>query len=291
MTYQTSFFSPCKVNYMLAITGVRPDGFHNLVSLVAPTRFGDEIFIEEAGEDSIECNLEGVPCDESNLVMKAAAVFRRATMMNRFFKFNLVKKVPHGAGLGGGSSNAATALLALNQICGYPLSNGELERLSALIGSDCPLFLRGKPVVMRGRGELLEDLPENAQNLIASLKLLIFKPNFSINTGWAYKTMKESGKMYISEQEAEDALLSWIKNPAIENLPLVNNMQIPAFEKFPALEAVLNFIRNEYNLPCLMSGSGSACFAVVNNLQPDALQSLKDAIKKRLGESCFITEA
>lgn len=291
MTYQTSFFSPCKVNYMLAITGVRPDGFHNLASLVAPTRFGDEIFVEEAGEDSIECDLEGVPCDESNLVMKAAAVFRRATMMNRFFKFRLVKKVPHGAGLGGGSSNAAAALLALNKICAEPLSIGELERLSASIGSDCPLFLRGKPVVMRGRGEILEDLPEKAQNLIASLRLLIFKPNFSINTGWAYKTMKEAGNAYVSEDCAESALSAWIKNPMLENLPLFNNMQIPAFAKFPALEAVLNFIRKEYSLPCLMSGSGSACFAIINNLQSDALQSLKDGIRTRLGDSCFMTEA
>ena len=129
------------------------------------------------------------------------------------------------------------------------------------------------------------------ENLISSLKLLVFKPNFSINTGWAYNTMRESGNAYIPEQDAEGVLASWIKNPALENLPLVNNMQVPAFEKFPALEAVLNFIRKEYSLPCLMSGSGSACFAVVNNLKPDALQSLKDAIKKRLGETCFITEA
>ncbi|MBR4597132.1 MAG: 4-(cytidine 5'-diphospho)-2-C-methyl-D-erythritol kinase, partial [Opitutales bacterium] len=220
MTYRKSFFSPCKVNYMLAITGVRADGFHNLLSIVAPTRFGDELFIEEAGEDSITCNLEGVPCDESNLVMKAAAVFRRATMMNRFFKFDLVKKVPHGAGLGGGSSNGAAALLALNKICGEPLSIGELERLSATLGSDCPLFLSGKPVVMRGRGEEVSDLPQEARELVSSLKLLIFKPDFSINTGLAYKRMKEMKNIYIPQAEAEKMFGQWLKNPTIESLPL-----------------------------------------------------------------------
>ncbi len=291
MTYQTSFFSPCKVNYMLAITGVRQDGFHNLVSLVAPTRFGDELFVEEAGEDSITCNLEGVPCDESNLVIKAAAIFRRATMMNRFFKFNLIKKVPHGAGLGGGSSNGAVALLALNKICGEPLSMGELERMSATIGSDCPLFLRENPIVMRGRGEELSNLPKEACDLISSLKLLIFKPAFSINTGLAYKRMKELKTIYIPEEEAEKKLSVWLENPTLENLPLLNNMQIPAFEKFPALEAILNFVRKEYNVPCLMSGSGSACFAIVNNLSTVTLENLKTDIKTRFGESCFITEA
>ncbi|MBO7522069.1 MAG: 4-(cytidine 5'-diphospho)-2-C-methyl-D-erythritol kinase [Opitutales bacterium] len=291
MTYRKSFFSPCKVNYMLAITGARADGFHNLLSVVAPTRFGDELFIEEAGEDSIACNLEGVPCDESNLVMKAAAVFRRATMMNRFFKFELVKKVPHGAGLGGGSSNGAVALLALNKICGEPLSMGELERLSATLGSDCPLFLSGKPVVMRGRGEEVSDLPQKARELIASLKLLIFKPDFSINTGLAYKRMKELKTIYIPSDKAEKMFEEWIKNPTIESLPLVNNMQIPAFEKFPALEAILNFVKKEYKLPCLMSGSGSACFAILNGLDPDALPRLKADIRARLGGSCFIAEA
>ena len=291
MTFLKSFFSPCKVNYMLAITGVRPDGFHNLVSLVAPTRFGDELFIEEAGADSIECNLEGVPCDESNLVMKAAALFRRATMMNRFFKFRLEKKVPHGAGLGGGSSNGAAALLALNKICGEPLSMGELERLSATLGSDCPLFLSGKPVVMRGRGEEVSDLPQSARDLISSLKLLIFKPDFSINTGLAYKRMRELKNIYIPEAEAEKMLEDWLKNPSIESLPLVNNMQIPAFEKFPALEAIINFVKKEHNLPCLMSGSGSACFAITNGRDPEALPRLKAGIRERLGQSCFIAEA
>lgn len=275
---------------MLAITGVRPDGFHNLVSLVAPTRFGDELFVEEAGEDSITCNLDGVPCDESNLVMKAAAIFRRVTMINRFFKFNLIKKVPHGAGLGGGSSNGVVALLALNKICGEPLSMGELERISATLGSDCPLFLKSKPIVMRGRGEELSDLPKKACDILSSLKLLIFKPNFSINTALAYKRMKELKTIYIPEEEAEKNLSYWLENPTTD-LPLINNMQIPAFEKFPALEAILNFIRKEYNLPCLMSGSGSACFVVINNLEADALQKLKTDIKTRLGKSCFITEA
>ena len=284
-------FSPCKVNYMLAINGVRPDGFHNLISIVAPTRFGDTIEISESERDFLTCNLKGVPCDESNLVMKAAALFRQASGLDRHFDFNLIKRVPHGAGLGGGSSNGALALKAINEICGSPLGADKLLELCAKMGSDCPLFLQNKAVVMRGRGELVEDLPDAAAKLISSFKLLVFKPNFSINTGWAYKRMREIASAYIPEAAAEDMFKTFAQNPELETLPLVNNMQIPAFEKFPALEAIIGFVKDKYKVPAIMSGSGSACFAIVNFLDDETLTALKRDIIERLGETCFISEA
>lgn len=276
---------------MLAVNAAREDGFHNLVSLVAPTRFGDEIILTESGEDSISCNLEGVPLDGTNLVMKAAELFRKASGVNRYFRFDLVKKVPHGAGLGGGSSNGATVLLALNKLNDGILSEDELLRLAAILGSDCPMFIKNKPLVMRGRGEKLSDIPQKAQELVSSIKLVVFKPDFSINTGWAYKTMRENGGWYIPEKYAEDMLKVWLENPSIENLPLYNNMQRPAFAKFPALEAAINFVRETYKVPAIMSGSGSACFAVVNSLNPEQIESLKNSLKKMLGASCFVEEA
>jgi 4-diphosphocytidyl-2-C-methyl-D-erythritol kinase len=252
---------------------------------------GDELFIEEAAADGIECNLEGVPCDESNLVMKAAILFREATGLDRHFKFKLIKQVPHGAGLGGGSSNGAIALKAVNEICGSPLELEDMTALSAHMGSDCPLFLTGRPVIMSGRGEHVDFVEESAEDVIRSLKLLIFKPAFSINTGWAYKRMRESGKYYVTEKSARDMLKKWLDSPSIETLPLFNNMQPPAFSKFPALEAVLEFVRAKYAVPAIMSGSGSACFAIVNNLEADGLESLKLDLRERLGDTCFISEA
>lgn len=276
---------------MLAINGVRTDGFHNLLSIVAPTRFGDTIEISESERDLLTCNLEGVPCDESNLVMKAAALFREASGLDRHFEFNLIKRVPHGAGLGGGSSNGALALKAINELCDSPLGADKLLEICAKMGSDCPLFLQNKAVVMRGRGELVEDLPDAAAKLISSFKLLIFKPEFSINTGWAYKRMREISSAYIPESQAEEILKNFIKNPILENLPLVNNMQVPAFEKFPAIEAIISFVKEKYRVPALMSGSGSACFAIVNSLDAETLSALKRDILERLGETCFISEA
>ena len=164
-------FSPCKVNLMLAITGVRDDGFHNLVSIVAPVKFGD------------------------------------------------------------------------------------------------------------------------AQDYISRLKLLIFKPDFSINTGWAYSQMKANPSDYIDPDEAESLISVWLENPSISGLPLVNNMQIEAFKKYPALELAVEGVREKFNIPAMMSGSGSACFAIVNNLEETQISELEKFIKSMLGESCFLARA
>lgn len=285
-------FSPCKINLMLAITGVRDDGFHNLISLVMPTKFGDwltvEVLPESATCDELSCNMEGVPCDESNLVIKAAIIFRRETNSKRFFKFTLEKNTPAGAGLGGGSSNGAVALATINEIEGKPLSTRKLEKLAAELGSDCPLFLSGNPVVMRGRGEKVFPLTGEAKEYLEMLKLVLFKPDFSINTGWAYSQMKANPEVYIDADNAESRLSEWLENPNITGIPLINNMQIEAFKKYPALEIAIEQIKEKFSIPAMMSGSGSACFAIVNDLSDERISELKDFIKSMLGESCFI---
>ena len=280
---------------MLAITGVRDDGFHNLISLVAPTRFGDwlsvELLPDDATKDELICNMPDVPCDESNLVIKAAILFRKTTGFNKFFKFNLQKYVPAGAGLGGGSSNGAIALSAINDAVGKPLSMRKLENIAAEMGSDCPLFLTGNPVVMRGRGEKVFPLTGEAKEYINMLKLVLFKPAFSINTGWAYSQMKANPEVYIDADLAEAKLSVWLENPNITGIPLINNMQIEAFKKYPALEVTLESIKEKFHVPAMMSGSGSACFAIVNDLEENEIIELKKHIKTLLGESCFIADA
>ncbi len=285
-------FSPCKVNLMLAITGVREDGFHDLISLVTPTKFGDdletELLPDVATADILSCDLEGVPCDESNLVIKAAKLFRQATGLEKYFKFDLEKRTPAGAGLGGGSSNGAIALASMNELCGKPLSTRQLEKIAAELGSDCPLFLTGTPVVMRGRGEKVFPLYGDAREYISMLKLLIFKPDFSINTGWAYSQMRANPSVYLDKDYAESRISEWLENPNITGIPLINNMQVEAFKKYPALEIILEEVREKFRVPAIMSGSGSACFAIVNDLDEAKTQELEKFIKKNLGESCFI---
>lgn len=272
---------------MLAITGVRPDGFHELVSLVTPTRFGDELYVEISDSDSLKCNMEGVPCDSSNLVMRAAEIFRRASGRTERFAFDLQKKIPAGAGLGGGSSNGAAALAAVNELCGNPLPMSKLADLAAELGSDCPLFLSNSPVVMRGRGEKVFPLFGAARRCLERVKFFVFKPEFSINTGWAYSQMKKNPSDYIDRDLAENIISEWLENPCVFNLPLVNNMQIEAFKKYPALEVAIEEIKKRFRVPCMMSGSGSACFAVVNDLDGCALKQMEICVKDMLGESCI----
>ncbi|MDY6069069.1 MAG: 4-(cytidine 5'-diphospho)-2-C-methyl-D-erythritol kinase [Opitutales bacterium] len=293
MNEYKEFFCPCKVNYMLSITNPRSDGFHDLVSLVSPVKFYDtlKIKISDNKADTIACNLEGVPLDYSNLVMKAAQLFRQASKKEVYFNFDLVKKVPHGAGLGGGSSNGAIALKAINEMCLSPLSLDELSALAATMGSDCPLFLRNCGVVMRGRGELITELTKEQNDFLQSLQLLIFKPSFSINTGLAYKTMREKKTFYMEKSVAEKNLEKWLKNPTLENLPLYNNMQLAAAEKYPAIEVILNKLREKFGLKCLMSGSGSACFAIINGINTKTLDEIKSQIFSDLGDTCLIVEA
>ena len=283
-------FSPCKINLMLAILGVRPDGFHELISIVAPTKFGDTLKaqISDKPADSLTCNMEGIPLDSTNLVIKAAELFREATGRSEHFDFDLQKRVPAGAGLGGGSSNGAAALLAVNELCGNPLPTKKLSEIAAQMGSDCPLFLTNTPVVMRGRGERVFALRGEAREYIERLKLVIFKPDFSINTGWAYSQMKANPQDYMSENAAESALSEWLENPSISGLPLINNMQIEAFKKFPALQIVLDEIRTRFRVPAMMSGSGSACFAIVNNLEDDEIAELEKLVKNLLGETALV---
>ena len=287
-------FSPCKVNIMLAITGQRPDGFHELISLVAPVKFGDTLRVDIASDataDSLKCNVDGIPTDSSNLVIKAAELFREYTGKTDFFVFELEKRVPAGAGLGGGSSNGAVALLAINELYGNPLTIKELSSIAAKMGSDCPLFLTKSPSVMRGRGEKVFSLRGDAKSYIDSLKLVLFKPDFSINTGWAYSQMRANPEVYMDADEAESIISVWLENPSISDLPLVNNMQIEAFKKYPALQVAIEEIKRKFHIPAIMSGSGSACFAIVNNLNDNEITELKNHIKSMLGNSCFIADA
>ncbi|MET0263309.1 MAG: 4-(cytidine 5'-diphospho)-2-C-methyl-D-erythritol kinase, partial [Rariglobus sp.] len=146
--------SPAKLNLFLAITGRRTDGFHDLVSVVTPVEFGDTLTVERRDTGfTLTCDEPTLEIDESNLVLRAARAFATATNGTGGAHFFLAKRIPMGAGLGGGSSNATMALRALNELSGGALDEAGLARVAAQLGSDCALFLKSEPVVMRGRGE------------------------------------------------------------------------------------------------------------------------------------------
>ncbi len=288
-------FSPAKINLFLAITGRRSDGFHDLVSVAAPLDFGDDLAAElcgsEAGEGpfSLECDRPEVPVDGSNLVLRAAEAFAAATGWEGAVRFRLTKRVPPGAGLGGGSSNGVAALRLLNQLAGGRLGETRLAEVAATLGSDCALFLMNAPVVMRGRGERIEALPEGAVARMRNRRVLVFKPSFGIGTPWAYGRMVARGTDYLPASDAERRLAEWRDGGAPAEDLLFNNMEPAAFEKYVPLPLMLAALRREFGVAAGMSGSGSACFALL----PAGLDAapLVAAIRERWGTSAFVQEA
>jgi 4-diphosphocytidyl-2-C-methyl-D-erythritol kinase len=284
-----TIFSPAKINLSLAVTGRRADGFHDLVSVVAPVQWGDELVVQgasQSGLSTLECDVPGVPTDGSNLILRAAEAFAAATGKRGAVRFKLTKRIPLGAGLGGGSSNAVAALRALNQLAGAPLSTTQLANLAAQLGSDCALFLHGGPVIMRGRGERTEALPAAASARQRGRRVLLFKPSFGISTPWAYGRMVARGTDYLPAEEAERRLSAWIHSDAPAEELLANNMEPAAFEKYLALPVLLTRLRREDNVAARMSGSGSACFALLEEEQNE--HALIDKIRAAWGETAWV---
>ncbi len=282
-------FSPAKINLFLAVTGRRPDGYHDLVSVAAPLDLGDELAAERGGRGyTLECDDAAVPVDASNLVLKAAEAFSSATGWREPVRFRLGKRIPMGAGLGGGSSNAVAALRALNALSGGRLPDERLAGLATTLGSDCALFVHRAPVVMRGRGERVAALPAAAAARLRGRRVLLFKPSFSISTAWAYGCMAAHGADYLPAAAAEARLAEWLQGGAPAEQLLFNNMEPVAFAKYPALPLLLARLRRA-GAAAAMSGSGSACFALPGDDSVTA--NLVAQVRECWGAAAWVREA
>ena len=259
-------FCPAKINPYLAVTGRRDDGFHELVSVVAPISIGDTLEVTAANTDfRMSCDDPDLPTDGSNLVMQAAQVFRRKSGWTGGAVFNLKKRVPSGAGLGGGSSDAVGALRALNRLSGALLDGEALHAAAAEIGSDCPLFLHDGPVVMRGRGEQIA-LNQRIAAALSGRELLVVKPNFGVNTAWAYGEMaRRAPSSYRGAADAEASLSRWDPGAIALDDQGFNSFTPIVGSKFPAIPAMAQRLQSDFGVKLHMSGSGSACFVWLSN--------------------------
>ncbi len=252
--------APAKLNLSLAITGRRADGFHELISLVASLELADTLEFTPSGEWRLTCDDPSLPVDGSNLVLKAAAAYGRHRPQVTAGHFHLRKQVPSGAGLGGGSSDAAAALRLLDRSVTQPLGLTALEAIAAEVGSDCPYFVRGQPAVMRGRGERLEAIPALAREALAGRRVLVAKPPFGVPTPEAYGLLVQSGA-YVDSATAETALAEWLAQPVRDPSSLGNTLAEPVFGKYLALPTALEALSQTLGVVFRMTGSGSACFA------------------------------
>lgn len=246
-----------KVNLSLRVLGRRDDGFHDIETLIAPISLCDSLKIEAADRLEFNCHEPSLAGDD-NLVVRAARTFFSETNRKPKVSLTLQKSIPSGAGLGGGSSDAAATLRGLNRFFGAGMSSEKMTSLAAELGSDVPFFLNEKSAICRGRGEIVA--PEV---LSSRLKLLLLKPEFGVPSAWAYSrwqaTRELSDVVYQPQQFAD--------------IIFVNDLERPVFEKFVFLAQMKMWLCRQPEVgAALMSGSGSTIFAVLRaNADSDAL--------------------
>jgi 4-diphosphocytidyl-2-C-methyl-D-erythritol kinase len=239
-----------KVNLFLRVLRRRDDGFHEIETLIAPITLHDCLMIESADRLQFYCDQPGL-AGEDNLVVRAAHAFFAETDVEPRVRLTLRKKIPHGAGLGGGSSDAAATLRGLNRFFDAQLSNETLSSLAAKLGSDVPFFLNETAATCRGRGEVVMPAP-----LPTSLNLLLLKPEFSVPSAWAYSRWHDT-------RERDGTIFQPQK---FENITFGNDLERPVFEKFVFLVQIKSWLRRQPEVgAALMSGSGSTVFAVLRS--------------------------
>ncbi|HEU0011059.1 MAG TPA: 4-(cytidine 5'-diphospho)-2-C-methyl-D-erythritol kinase [Verrucomicrobiae bacterium] len=256
--------SPCKVNLLLNILGPRPDGFHELETILQPVKLYDTLRFTRLGQTlELSCSDPSLPTDSRNLVHRAATAFLEAAGAREGVRIYLEKKIPQAAGLGGGSGNAATTLLGLNELFGLPLSAGQLHDLAARLGSDVPFFLQNQPALATGRGEHIEPLAPFPA--LAGAMFLLIHPGFGISTAWAYKQLVRFPAALNGQPGRARKLIDLLLGAdlAAAGREFYNTLEAPALEKFPLLALFQEFLRAQGVPATLMSGSGSTTFTIV----------------------------
>ena len=268
------FFAPAKINLSLRVLGRRADGFHDLESLMCPVSVFDTLDVTVCREGGLEftCDDATLPVGDDNLVVRAARLFCGACGVDPNVRIALKKEIPHGAGLGGGSSNAATTLLALDRLFETRLSRETLAEMAADLGSDVPFFVYQSAAMIRGRGERVEPVAFSH-----ALPLLLIKPPFGVPTPWAYSRWKDALEIPGVPYAAQT--FPWGE--------LINDLERPVFEKYIFLADLKRWLLDQPEaVGALMSGSGATVFAVLRS-KDDAV-SLGERVAREFGTDLWV---
>ena len=269
-------YPPAKINLFLKIIGQRPDGYHEIKTLVTLITLEDILHIGLTPSQGIllECNDPALPCGRTNLAFIAAKSYLEAVGSSLGVHIALEKRIPTAAGLGGGSSDAAFVLLALDILHSHSLGGEILHSIAASIGSDVPLFLRRRMAWCHGRGEILEAVNFRCfENRMA----VLVKPPFPVGTPWAYQhwanARKIPGLLYCQQPSP------WGE--------LYNDLEVPVFEKFPLLGLIKQWLLSRQETEfVLMSGSGPTLFAILR--QGASSHKLETAAALELGNDLWV---
>ncbi len=270
--------SPAKINICLDVLRKRNDGYHELKMIMQTVSLYDKLDIEKADEIIFTSDDKTIPEGNKSFVWKAADLFFKYTGINGGCKIHLYKNIPDGAGLGAGSSNAATTLLALNKIYDAGLTENELINLSSKIGADVAFFILKGTCLCEGIGEKLTKI-ENKTNPF----VLIYKPDFSISTKWAYENLKLNDKPVYNV----DDIIENLKDKDYKFDNLFNYIENISALSYPEIESIKNKFKKLGATGSLMSGSGSSVFGIFDN-EVKANEALKHFEKERIYSVKFI---
>jgi len=255
-------FAPAKVNLHLAVKNKRLDGFHDIDSVFLALDFGDTLYFDVIeGKNTVEIDMEGINSPlptEKNIIFKAVSLFREKTGFSQGLKITVEKRIPMGGGLGGGSSDAAAALLALNKLAAFPCRREDLLEMAAFLGSDVPFFIYETPAArVTGRGERI--LPLDAPKLF----LVLVSPGFSSDTSAAYKLFDEEKRIY---KPSNDDIGELLKEGVFDE-KVYSHFTNDFLSVFPEPEKsiyneIIAKLRESGAQYANLSGSGSACFGV-----------------------------
>ncbi|HZK64465.1 MAG TPA: 4-(cytidine 5'-diphospho)-2-C-methyl-D-erythritol kinase [Puia sp.] len=245
-------FPHAKINLGLSIISKRSDGFHDLESVFYPLPFCDILEIVPGGTTSL--SLSGIPLagkPAENLVIRAFQLLKKHYPQITEAAVYLHKHIPSGAGLGGGSSDAASMLRLLNDYFGLRITPEELKTYALTLGSDCPFFLQPSPCYVRGRGEILEPISLD----LSGYSVLLVHPGVSVSTAWAYSQIQPAAPGFPIRELISGPVINWRNQ-------LKNDFEIPVFRQYPALGAIKDQLYKAGALFASMTGSGSSFYAL-----------------------------
>lgn len=252
-----------KLNLGLKVLGRRPDGYHDILSVFQTVDLCDRLAFEEisAGRTEVACSDPALPVGPENLVCRAVEALREATGLDRGIRVSLIKEIPTGAGLGGGSADAAAVLRTLNRSWGLGVSEGRLREMALGIGSDVPFFLRGGTAVVSGRGEVLRYVPWSSE-----VHYVLIRPPFEVSTAWAYRQVSGRINLALTDQSKYISLVSSTMTGPICARDLFacveNDFEPVVAEAWPALGDLRRALQGAGAEACCMTGSGSVLYGV-----------------------------
>ncbi len=253
--------APAKINLSLQVLNKRADGFHNINSLMCPIGIFDEIIICESNDFQFTCDLDlGIP-NEENLVFRAAKKLIEKYNLDGKVKISLSKKIPAGGGLGGGSSDAANVITGLCKYYEIAPLESDLIDLAASLGSDIPFFIRNSSAIVGGRGEILDYIPFELP-----WQLIIVAPDFGISTALAYKQLNRGNDSNIQQVDYRQIIPQILETPELMKQYFRNDFVYPEMEYYDEIANVVNTLYDNGAIYSNMSGSGSCCFGLFQNM-------------------------